>query len=143
MATNDEKAAGAASILTPVDPKEGAMRIDDRPTYMNPVTETEDVAVIVMFRRWRGGHKDVIALFPEMPADYERRFCDSYMVMGGHSGANYHGVVRDTRPASIEDEDVQEIIEILQDRYGYRLIVRERWHPSVNPMMRLPQPACC
>lgn len=129
--------------LTPVDPKEGAMSIDDRPMYMNPVTDTEDVAVIVMFRRWRGEDKSAFALFPEVPADNERRYCDSFAVMGGHSGANYYGVIRDTRPASLEDNDVKEMIEILQVRYGYRLIVRERWNPRQNPMMRLPQPACC
>ena len=59
-------------------------------------------ADIVVFRRWKDTG-DVIALFPELPADLGGDCCDSYMHIGQHGGADYHGVVRQTKPCSPDD----------------------------------------
>jgi hypothetical protein len=53
---------------------------------------------LVVFRRWRDRSGDVIALFPELPADVNGRFCDSYMHIGQHGAADYHGVIQHTVP---------------------------------------------
>ena len=65
---------------------------------------TDDVPtpVRVVFRRWRDGG-GVIALFPELPADTHGIYCDSYMHVGQHGGADYHAVVRQTDPATPEE----------------------------------------
>ena len=56
---------------------------------------------IVVFRRWRDTG-EVIALFPELPADLGGDYCDSYMHVGQHGGADFHGVVQQTTPCSPE-----------------------------------------
>lgn len=79
----------------------------------------ENAPVLVVFRQWReknGG--DIIALFPELPADYHGRFVDSYMHVGQHGGADYYGVIQATKPVSLED--AADLIQELQ-RIGYRL----------------------
>jgi hypothetical protein len=71
----------------------------------------------VVFRRWRdsGG---IIALFPEMPSDINGYFCEAYEHIGQHGGADYHGVVRATRPAT--DEEAAPLAGELA-RLGYNL----------------------
>lgn len=71
----------------------------------------------VVFRRWRdtGG---IIALFPELPSDYHGRFCDSYEHLGQHGGADFHGVIRATKPVSAEDSAT---LAHELERIGYRL----------------------
>ncbi len=59
---------------------------------MNPVT-------VVVFRKWRNG--DIIALFPyEVAVGY---YCNSYMHIGQHGAADYHGVLKITKPAKPEE----------------------------------------
>jgi hypothetical protein len=57
---------------------------------------------IVVFRRWRDTG-DVIALFPELPADLSGDCCDAYEHVGQHGGADYHGVIQQTTPCSLND----------------------------------------
>ena len=51
----------------------------------------------VVFRKWRD-IGSVIALFPELPSDYEGRYCDSYEQIGQHGGADYYGVIQPAIP---------------------------------------------
>lgn len=53
---------------------------------------------VVVFRRWRDRSGDIIALFPEIPADDQGLFCQSYMQVGQHGAADYHSVIRLTAP---------------------------------------------
>ncbi len=77
-------------------------------------------ADLVVFRKWRdnGG---VIALFPELPADIDGHFCQSYEHVGQHAAADYLAVINHTCPvtpqeyAALADELV---------RIGYRLMPR-------------------
>jgi hypothetical protein len=55
----------------------------------------------VVFRKWKNGN--VIALFPELPADIFGDFCDAYETVGQHGGADYHGVIQQTEPCSLVD----------------------------------------
>ena len=43
---------------------------------------------VVVFRRWRDTDGDVIALFPEIPADVQGCCCQSYMHIGQHAGGD-------------------------------------------------------
>lgn len=54
-------------------------------------------SISVIFRKWNNG--DVIALFPEIPADISGLFCDSYEHIGQHGAAHYRSVILNTKPA--------------------------------------------
>jgi len=82
---------------------------------------TEEVTA-VLFRRWKE-NGDLIALFPTQLADYQGWFVDSYMHVGQHAAADFHGVVRATTPAlPVEAADLKRELE----RIGYRLRVIKR-----------------
>ena len=57
---------------------------------------------LVVFRRWRD-NGDIIALFPEIPSDINGHFCEAYEHVGQHGGADCHGVIQATRPATGEE----------------------------------------
>ena len=59
-------------------------------------------ADVVVFRRWTDSD-NVIALFPELPADLGGDYCDAYEHHGQHGGADYHGVVQHTKPCSTDE----------------------------------------
>lgn len=64
----------------------------------------------------------VIALFPYEIADYHGN-CESYMKVGQHSSADYHYVMKQSRPATTEEfAELQQELEIL----GYELKVIKR-----------------
>lgn len=87
---------------------------------------------LVIFRRWRdtGG---IIALFPELPADYQGQFCDAYEHVGQHGGADYHGVLQATRAVSIDE--ARDLITELT-RIGYRLKPIKRASQRVHESRR-------
>jgi hypothetical protein len=51
----------------------------------------------VVFRKWANG--DILALFPEVPADAAGHQCQSYEHVGQHGGADYFLCLNKTRPA--------------------------------------------
>lgn len=55
-----------------------------------------------VFRFYRD-FKEVIALFPQIPADNQGWLCSSYMHLGEHGGADTFCVVRQTRPATLKE----------------------------------------
>jgi len=71
----------------------------------------------VVFRRWRDSG-DIIALFPEIPADIFGEFCEAYEHIGQHSGADYWGVIRTT--TAVAPEDAADLADELE-RIGYNL----------------------
>ena len=71
---------------------------------------------LVIFRRWPGG--DIIALFPQLPADLQGWYCDAYEHVGQHGGADFHGVIQATKPVTVDE--AADLIQELQ-RIGYRL----------------------
>ncbi len=71
----------------------------------------------VVFRRWKDSG-DIIALFPEIPADLAGRYCEAYEHVGQHGGADYYGVIQATEPVEpVEAADLAEELE----RIGYNL----------------------
>jgi hypothetical protein len=74
---------------------------------------------IVVFRKWKDGF-GVIALFPEIPTDLYGRYCESYETVGQHGGADYWGVVMNSRSANSEEST--DLAEELT-RIGYQLRV--------------------
>jgi hypothetical protein len=96
------------------------------------MTDDVPIPVRVVFRRWREGG-GVIALFPELPADAHGHFCDSYMHVGQHGGADYHGVVRYTAPATPE-ESAALAAELI--RIGYWLVSVRRASPRLHNRRR-------
>ncbi len=51
----------------------------------------------VIFRKWPCG--DVLALFPQVPADLNGALCASYEHVGQHGGADYYHCIAKTKPA--------------------------------------------
>jgi hypothetical protein len=72
---------------------------------------------VVVFRRWRDSG-DIVALFPEVPADIFGDFCEAYEYVGQHGGADYHGVIQATTP--VEPVNATILAEELE-RIGYCL----------------------
>ena len=71
----------------------------------------------VVFRRWHETG-DLIALFPELPADIFGEYCEADEHVGQHGGADYFGVVQHTKPCS--PDDATDLAAELS-RIGYRL----------------------
>lgn len=92
---------------------------------------------LVVFRRWRD-NGDIIALFPELPADYQGRYCDAYEHVGQHGGADYQGVMQATRPVSLEDA-ADLILEL--ERIGYVLRPITRASQRVHEARRATAPS--
>ena len=78
----------------------------------------------VIFRRWKIGC-EVIALFPEIPADITGAYCLSYMRVGQHSSADSR-IVKDTKPANLNDGAVKKLITELTE-LGYDLEIVKRF----------------
>jgi len=74
----------------------------------------------VVFRKWPNG--DVLALFPEVPANTRGNDCQSYAHVGQHSAAD-PAIVYSTQPAS--PEEYAELKKELES-IGYNLTVRHR-----------------
>jgi hypothetical protein len=77
---------------------------------------------VVVFRCWKDSG-DIIALFPEIPADLHGRYCEAYEHVGQHGGADYWGVIQATVPT--QAKDFADLAAEL-DGIGYRLRVRRR-----------------
>lgn len=71
----------------------------------------------VVFRKWKDNGQ-IIALFPELPSDLYGFYCDSYMHVGQHGGADYFGVVQHTTLATRKQSAA--LARELR-RIGYRL----------------------
>ena len=78
---------------------------------------------VVVFRVFKDDG-DVVALFPELPADNNGRYSESYQHFGQHCGADYEGLMRNgTRPATAEEyADLKKELESAP--YHYNLDVR-------------------
>jgi hypothetical protein len=63
----------------------------------------EPEPITAIFRVFKSGMKEVIALFPEVVADNYPPHCLSYMHVGQHGAADYDGVIRGSRPATPEE----------------------------------------
>ncbi len=98
--------------------------------------ETVPVTLVV-FRRWRDT-KDVFALFPELPSDYQGYYCDAYEHVGQHGGADYFGCVNASVPATLED--AADLIQEL-DRIGYVLRPIKRASYRVHEARRATAPS--
>lgn len=85
---------------------------DNNPNADNPVTR-------VVFRTWN--IFEIIALFPD---DKENNnLIGSYMHVGQHGGADYDHVIKDSRPASIDEySNLKEELESI----GYNLEVVDK-----------------
>jgi hypothetical protein len=84
-------------------------------------------STIVIFRKYPDD--EVIALFPEIPADNQGLLCLSYMHVGQHGHADCSIVSRETRPASpSEYAPLKKELESI----GYVLEVRERITPTMK-----------
>jgi len=84
---------------------------------------TQEPVTKVVFRKWRKESGEVLALFPEIPADVLGNTCLSYEHIGQHGAADYDLCIRRTRPALPgEYQDLKEELE----KIGYRLEVVNR-----------------
>jgi len=60
--------------------------------------ETHENETPVIFRKWRSGDHDILALFPTIPGS--PGLCSSYQHVGQHGSADYAHCIRQTTPAS-------------------------------------------
>ena len=82
--------------------------------------------VLVVFRKCSEKHGgDIIALFPEIPADNQGLFCSSFAHIGQHCAADYNGMIRATTPATpVEFESLRKELESAP--YHYVLNIRNK-----------------
>jgi hypothetical protein len=85
----------------------------------------ETTAVVFRWER-EGG---VFALFPELPADNQGRYCTCYQHIGQHAAADYHGCVARSRPAT--PSEYADLCEELELR-GYHLEIYQRATPVMH-----------
>ena len=94
---------------------------------------------IVILRRWQGAHglynRDLIALFPEQPADEYGRTVTSYMHVGQHSAADYDHVISQTKPVLWWDREVMDLLNELRN-IGYEPDVRKHRTPVMRAACR-------
>ena len=78
----------------------------------------------VIFRQWKIGC-EIIALFPEIPANRQGYDCQSYMRVGQHGPAS-PDIIKDTKPAIITDGACQKLFNELTE-LGYNLKVVKKF----------------
>jgi len=78
----------------------------------------------VIFRQFKIGC-EVIAFFPEICGDITGYLCMSYMKCGQH-GAASPNLIKDTKPANLEDGSVKRLIRELEE-LGYNLEIVKRF----------------
>ena len=77
----------------------------------------------VVFRTFKGSHKETAALFPyeiDSFGRYGAALCSSFEHIGQHGGADYEHVIRQTRPATAT-EIAELTAELTRAPYGYVL----------------------
>ena len=84
-----------------------------------------DTIIPVVLRTWQKylDKGEVYALFPTLASNQTSYYCNSYDLIGGHSGANYVLCIQSSRPA-IKAESAPIVREL--KRIGYRLRVVKR-----------------
>jgi hypothetical protein len=82
---------------------------------------------IVIFRKYPKG--DILAIFPEIPADRWGTECMAYQHIGQHGGGDCNLMMRATKPAKVSEyKDLKRELEMI----GYVLDVRERTTPEMK-----------
>lgn len=83
--------------------------------------------VVVLFRKYPEG--DILAIFPEIPADRFGYECTVYQHLGQHGGGDCQGMMQATKPAKPSE---YKALKRELESIGYELEVRER----ITPKMR-------
>lgn len=83
--------------------------------------EKDTELTTVVFRRWG---KDIIAIFPEIPATLNPDECDSYMLVGEHGACDPIHVLKQTTGIFLGSDELKPIRHVLENYYGYRLYER-------------------
>lgn len=91
-------------------------RCEELATAGHPSAPEPETAV--MWRRWRTGDREAIAVFPYRSEGPGRVL--SYERVGQHGAASWPGILARTVPAGWADSDVAELVRELS-RIGYRL----------------------
>jgi len=85
----------------------------------------------MIFRKFEDG--EIIALMPELSHDCRGHYCESYMHIGQHGGADLQGVVAKTTLAlPSEYADLQKELETI----GYHVRPVKRDHPIYRAVRR-------
>ncbi len=88
----------------------------------------------VIFRQWKIGC-EIIALFPEIAVDQIGYNCQSYMRVGQHGAASPSTMLKDTKPANLEDGAVKRLIkELTELGYDLKIIKRFRYKHQLERM---------
>lgn len=94
------------------------------------MSQEKESPTIVIYRKWRGKPKTVIALFPEICESFSNPdICGSYEHIGQYGGASHWHIMRVTVPAKPEEyADLHKELESL----GYNLVIRQRESPKMR-----------
>lgn len=79
----------------------------------------------VVFRKDKKDPTEIIALFPEEPADYTGNECLAYAHIGQHFAANYRLAISTTEPAN--EKEFLNLQKELED-IGYNLEIRQKFY---------------
>jgi hypothetical protein len=91
----------------------------------------------VILRRWRTGHKDVLALMPYIPAGLPwQPLVTSYQHVGQHGAADYHHVIRQTVPVDESEPDAIELLAELRSLGYMPLTIRRVNHARMLKAQR-------
>jgi len=92
----------------------------------------------VIFRRWKSGSKNIIALFPEIPTKAINYFpCSSFEHIGQHGAASPDLVIAHTTPAKGWERDVQDLKRELENPpYSYKLKICQRLTKKMMDMRK-------
>lgn len=85
----------------------------------------DDFKTVVIFRKFKNGKKEILALFP-YAYFYKignKDTCESYMHIGQHSDASYSQCMKITVPA--KKEEYQSLFQELES-IGYDLEIKQR-----------------
>jgi hypothetical protein len=83
--------------------------------------KTDKEKTKVIFRKFKKGD-DIIALFPEIEYNHDKKLCMSYMHVGQHDGAAY-ALIYNTIPA--KPEEYADLFAELNS-LGYNLAVQQK-----------------
>ena len=100
-------------------------------TEDTPVPRTHGDETPVIFRRWRSGDHDVLALFPTIPSS--PGLCSSYQHVGQHGSADYRHCIRMSTPAR-PDQCADLMAELEGQGYDDLRVYRreQRWMGQVR-----------
>lgn len=95
-----------------------------QPDFLKEESSIIPEETVVIFRKFKTGEKEIIAIFPEVQANDNQWDCQSYIHVGQHGPTSYKIVDWTTAATPEEYADLKAELESI----GYDLVIRRRIH---------------